>query len=84
MRRGALVFAKSQVVAIKGPVCAVLMSVQAVRRDLLTAGEKRANLGCRCKWQKSAGDKQNRERGAETDERRKVCSACSDDNCLQR
>lgn len=69
---------KSQVVAIKGPVCAELMSAQAVRRDLLTAGEKRTNLGCRCKWQKSAGDKRNRERGAETDGR------ASDGKCVAR
>lgn len=67
---------KSQVVAIKGPVCAELMSAQAVRRDLLTAGEKRTNLGCRCKWQK--GDKRNRERGAETDGR------ASDGKCVAR
>lgn len=45
MRRGAVVFAKKcQVLAIKGPVCAMLMSAEAVRRDLLPAGEKRANL----------------------------------------
>lgn len=60
---------KSQVVAIKGPVCAALMSARAVRRDLPTVGENRANLGCRCKWQKSAGDGRSRERGAEIDGR---------------
>lgn len=55
--------------AIKGPVCAVLMSAQAVRRDPVTAGEKGANLGCRCKWQNSAKAKWNREKGAEADGR---------------
>lgn len=59
-RRGCLRNKKKKVVAIKCPVCAVLMSAQAVGRDPRSAGEKRANLVCRCKWQE-AGETEDEE-----------------------
>lgn len=50
-----IIIIKKEVVAIKGPVCAVLMSAMTVRRDPPSAGGNAANLGRRCKLQKIGG-----------------------------